>query len=76
MSLIIKSTYKQNEVTKNPNDGLFYVIGHTVGKQWMPISDGFKTHADADQWRKQQVKVDQIAMGSVASCKFNVLTSY
>ena len=76
MNLIIKTAYKQNEVTRNPNDGLFYVIGHTGGRHWMPISDGFKSFKDADKWRGQQVKVDQIAKGSVANCKFNVLTSY
>jgi hypothetical protein len=76
MGLIIKSKYKQNEIAHNPNDGLFYVIGHTGGKHWMPISDGFKTSEAANQWRKQQVRVDQIARGSVASCKFNALTSY
>ena len=36
--------YKDNIVK---HKGLWYVIGHCGGKYWMPISNGYKTKAEA-----------------------------
>ena len=72
----IKSKYKANQVAQNPNDKLWYCVGHTGGKYWMPLSDGFKTQAEADKWRKLQVKVDKAHLASVLGCTFDKVAAY
>ena len=52
-------------VEKNPNDGLFYVMGHVGGNKWMPVSSGFKNKGKAQKWAKSQSKVDVAARGEV-----------
>ena len=52
-------------VEKNPNDGLFYVMGHVGGNKWMPVSSGFKNKGKAQRWAKSQSKVDVAARGEV-----------
>lgn len=63
----IKESYdfKLNEVYKvaqNPDDKLWYVLG-SVGKHWMPVSDGFKSKKEAEKYAKIQPKVDKLAKG-------------
>ena len=48
-------------VKQNPNDKLWYALGHVGGKQWMPVSNGFKDKSKADKWAKSQPKVDRAA---------------
>ena len=52
-------------VEKNPNDGMWYVMGHVGGNKWMPVSSGFKNKAKAQKWAKSQSKVDVAARGEV-----------
>lgn len=37
------------DVTRNPKDGQWYVIGRLTRKYWMPISDGVRSKAEAEQ---------------------------
>jgi len=52
-------------VEKNPNDGMWYVMGHVGQNKWMPVSSGFKNKAKAQKWAKSQSKVDVAARGEV-----------
>jgi len=62
----IKSKYRANQVAQNPNDKLWYCVGHTGGKYWMPLSDGFKTQAEADKAH----------LASVLGCSFDKVAAY
>jgi hypothetical protein len=75
-NLTIKSKYKANQVAQNPNDKLWYCIGHTGGKHWMPLSDGFKTQREADKWNKLQAKADKAHLASVLGCRFDKAAAY
>ena len=58
-------TYKQliNEVdskyivAKNPSDKKWYALAHVGSNKWMPVSDGFKSKAEAQKWARIQTKV-------------------
>ena len=52
-------------VEKNPNDGMWYVMGHVGRNKWMPVSNGFKDKGKAQKWAKSQSKVDVAAKGEV-----------
>jgi hypothetical protein len=52
-------------VEKNPHDKLWYAMGHVGSNKWMPVSNGFKSKAQAQKWAKSQVKVDVAARGDV-----------
>ncbi len=75
-NLIIKSKYKANQVTQNPNDKLWYCIGHTGGKHWMPLSDGFKRQAGADEGNKLQGKADKAHLASNLNCAYDKVSAY
>ena len=74
--MAIKSKYKVNQVAQNPHDKLWYCIGHIGDKHWLPLSDGFKSKAKADKWRKLQVKVDKSHLASVLNCPFAKVSAY
>lgn len=48
-----------NDIAKNPQDGLWYVIGYcgrsriTGCQQWMPVSSGYINKDDAIAYMKQ-----------------------
>ena len=44
-------------VAKSPNDNKWYAMGHVGNNKWMPVSDGFKSKAQAQKWAKIQTKV-------------------
>ena len=44
-------------VEKNPHDKLWYAMGHVGRNKWMPVSNGFKSKAQAQKWAKIQAKV-------------------
>lgn len=69
--IIVRSRYKANQVAQNPNDSLWYAIGHTGGKHWMPLSDGFKTKAEAVRWNRLQAVADRAHLASILRCKFD-----
>tara|TARA_B110000858_G_scaffold163037_1_gene188389 strand:- start:159 stop:395 length:237 start_codon:yes stop_codon:yes gene_type:complete len=75
-NLVIKSKYKANQVTQNPKDKLWYCIGHTGGKHWMPLSDGFKTQAGANKWNKLQAKADKAHLASILNCSYDKVSAY
>ena len=52
-------------VEKNPHDKLWYVMGHVGRNKWMPISNGFKSKAQAQKWAKGQGKADKAAVGEI-----------
>ena len=52
-------------VAKNPSDKKWYALGHVGSNKWMPVSDAFKSKAEAQKWAKSQVKVDIAARGEV-----------
>ena len=52
-------------VAKNPSDKKWYAMGHVGRNQWMPVSSGFKSKAQAQKWAKSQDKVDVAARGEV-----------
>ena len=52
-------------VEKNPHDKKWYVMGHVGSNKWMPVSQGFKSKAQAQKWAKSQTKVDKAAVGEI-----------
>ena len=52
-------------VSKNPSDKKWYVMGHVGRNKWMPVSNGFKSKAQAQKCAKSQGKVDIAARGEV-----------
>lgn len=54
-----KREYKDYRVDQNPNDKLWYVIGHLKGKYWMPVSDGFRTRGEAATRITRQKQADR-----------------
>jgi len=44
-------------VAKSPDDNKWYAMGHVGKNKWMPVSDGFKSKAQAQKWAKIQAKV-------------------
>ncbi len=48
-------------VEKNPHDKLWYAMGHVGSNKWMPVSNGFKSKAQAQKWAKSQTKVVDVA---------------
>ena len=48
-------------VEKNPHDKKWYVMGHVGRNKWMPVSNGFKSKAEARKWAQSQGKVDKAA---------------
>jgi len=52
-------------VEKNPHNKLWYVMGHVGSNKWMPVSDGFKSKAQAQKWAKSQTNVDSAARKEV-----------
>jgi hypothetical protein len=51
-------------VKQNPNDKLWYVLGDIdAGSKtyWMPVSQGFKSKAQADAYAKKQPMADKAA---------------
>ena len=52
-------------VAKNPSDKKWYALGHVGSNKWMPVSDAFKSKAEAQKWAKSQGKVDIAARGEV-----------
>ena len=52
-------------VAKNPSDKKWYARGHVGNNKWMPVSDAFKSKAQAQKWAKSQDKVDVAARGEV-----------
>ena len=52
-------------VAKNPSDKKWYALGHVGSNKWMPVSDAFKSKAEAQKWAKSQAKVDIAARGEV-----------
>jgi len=44
-------------VEKNPHDKKWYAMGHVGKNKWMPVSNGFKSKAEAQKWAKIQAKV-------------------
>jgi hypothetical protein len=52
---------KGYRVAKNPNDGSWYVIGHVGGKNWMPVSTGFRSKKEAEKKLMHQLKADSSA---------------
>ena len=52
-------------VEKNPHDKLWYAMGHVGRNKWMPISNGFKSKAQAQKWAKGQGKADKAAVGEL-----------
>ena len=52
-------------VAKNPSDKKWYVMGHVGSHKWMPVSNAFKSKAEAQKWAKSQDKVDIAARGEV-----------
>ena len=54
-------------VAKNPNDKEWYAMGHVGSNKWMPVSNGFKSKAQAQKWAKiQSTIVDPAAQGEVS----------
>ena len=49
-------------VRQNPSDKLWYALG-SVGKYYMPVSDGKKNKRDAEKWGKLQPAIDRKALG-------------
>ena len=52
-------------VEKNPHDKKWYVMGHVGKNKWMPVSNGFKSKAEARKWAKGQGKADKAAVGEI-----------
>ena len=52
-------------VKQNPNDKLWYALGHVGSNKWMPVSDGYKDKSKAEKWAKSQSKVDKAAKKEV-----------
>jgi len=55
----MKAQYK---VIKSPNDGLWYVLGLLLSgakSYYMPVSHGYKHHADAAKYAKRQPAIDK-----------------
>jgi hypothetical protein len=44
-------------VAKSPKDNKWYAMGHVGSNKWMPVSDGFKSKAEAKKWAKIQTQV-------------------
>lgn len=55
----ISEAYK---VAQNPSDKLWYALG-SVGKYWMPVSSGYKSKKEAENFAKKQPKADKAARG-------------
>ena len=54
---IINEVDSKYIVAKNPSDKKWYALGHVGSNKWMPISDAFKSKAEAQKWAKIQAKV-------------------
>jgi len=50
---------------KNPSDKKWYAMGHVGNNKWMPVSQGFKSKAQAQKWAKGQGKADKAAVGEI-----------
>lgn len=55
---------KKYQVAKNPHDGLYYAIGFCGSnpkgtRQFMPISQGYSSKAEAEAFALSQHKVDK-----------------
>ena len=53
----IEEAYK---VSQNPSDKLWYALG-SVGKYWMPVSSGYKSKKQAEDFAKKQPLADKAA---------------
>ena len=63
----ITEVHSKYIVAKNPNDKEWYAMGHVGSNKWMPISNGFKSKAQAQKWAKiQSTTVDPAAQGEVS----------
>lgn len=54
-----KYPYYPYDVIKRENQ--WYVIGHTGGKYWMPVSSGYRTKREATARAKRQLQADRTA---------------
>ena len=54
---IINEVDSKYIVAKNPSDKKWYAMGHVGSNKWMPISNGFKSKAEAQKWARIQTKV-------------------
>ena len=52
-------------VEKNPHDKKWYVMGHVGSNKWMPVSNGFKSKAQARRWAQGQGQADKAAVGEI-----------
>ena len=64
-SQYLKEANSKYIVSKNPNDNKWYVMGHVGRNKWMPISNGFKSKAEARKWAQGQGKADKAAVGEL-----------
>ena len=62
---IINEVDSKYIVAKNPSDKKWYAMGHVGSNKWMPVSNGFKSKAQAQKWAKSQDRVDIAARGEV-----------
>ena len=62
---IINEVDSKYIVAKNPSDKQWYAMGHVGSNKWMPVSNGFKSKAQAQKWAKSQDRVDIAARGEV-----------
>ena len=63
--IVIEESLSKYIVRQNPSDKLWYALGHVGSNQWMPVSDGYKSKAQAQKWAKSQDKVDKAARQDV-----------
>ena len=58
---------KRYKVAKNPKDGLWYVVGYTGGKYYIPVSNGYNTKKRAEERMRRNYQADRAARSELLS---------
>ena len=54
------------KVAKHPKEKKWYVVGHTGGGIYIPVSHGYKTKREAQKHIKHQILADRAAKKELA----------
>ena len=54
---------------QSPHDELWYALGNCGGNQWVPISSGYRTRAEAQDHARLQPRADAAALREIAGAE-------
>lgn len=64
-----KTMSTQYIARQSPNDDLWYALGNCGCNQWMPISGGYRTRAEAQDHARLQPMADAASVGEIAGAE-------